>query len=343
MAHEITIRKDGQAEVFVAGKAPWHKLGQNVEAAQTWEKAIELAHLDWKVEKHPLQAQINNQFVPAHGTFGLFRQDNQKFLGQAGSDYEIIQNRKAFDWVDALVQSEKGAHYVSAGSLHGGSTIWCLAEIPEQLRIKGTDDITRNYLLFANYHQIGKSAIVKNVQERVVCQNTLTVALSEASKSIKIPHRNIETRLEKAKLILSAAKGQIKSINEVMNLLAKCKLKTANIGDIIREVFPEVEKSTIQQNKARDILELFEDNDHNAFPSEAGSAYAMLNAFTHFTDHQASARVVEDGTEDRARARSALFGVGEVFKFAALTGIVTTLAKNSLLSLTSEQTEALGL
>ncbi len=339
MAHELTTRSDGTVEMFVAGEPAWHKLGVNVEKAQTWKEAIKLAGLDWKVSKK--QLEHDGTPVPA---YGLFRDDWKTWLGLAGLDYHPIQNERAFDWVDTLVQAENGAHYRSAGSLYGGSTIWCLADVPEQIRIAGTDDVTQNYLLFVNHHRIGKSALAKLVQERVVCHNTLTAALAEEGKVLSIPHReSFEKRLTFAKDALKDVRGQIKNVNAVMNIFAKTKLTSAVIGDILKQMFPTITDSTQAQNQARDILELFEDNDRNAFPSEQGSAYALMNAGTRYVDHVKNVRTDDQEPVEVARARGALFGAGESFKFAIMNAIVTTLSKNSLASFSEKEVAAIGI
>jgi hypothetical protein len=112
-------------------------------------------------------------------------------------------------------------------------------------------------------------------------------------------------------------------------MLADIHLDMKTIQQIFLGVFSSLEENSTQQNKAARILELFEDNDGNAFPKIKGSAYAMFNAFTRYTDHHASARVSDDKeTDENARARNAMFGIGEVFKFQILQAITHACYRN---------------
>ncbi len=311
-------------------------MGKDITKASSWKEAIKTAELDWTVEKHQLgRGEI---LVPA---WGLFRADNKKWIGGAGKDFTPVQNNKAFDWVDSLVNTEGGAKYVRAGALDGDSTIFCLARLPEEIRIKGTDDVTDPYLLFTNRHQVGTSATGKLLMNRLICSNGMTVQTSELLTTYA--HRaNVEARMEAGKESLLAARGQIKDLNSLMNILASTKVTMKVVEDVIRATFPKIEESPQQQNKARDILNLFEDNDNGAFAGQAGSAYALVNAFTRYTDHEAPVRKTDEA-EDLLRARAALFGAGEAFKFAAMTALVTALGRHSLASFSDKETASIGI
>jgi phage/plasmid-like protein (TIGR03299 family) len=348
MAHNITQRADGTAEVFVAGAPAWHHLGTNVQGLQKWDEAIRLAGLDWKVEKRPLYERLPvdpvfdpSLVVPEFREVpdrGIFRTDNGKFLASCTPDWEPIQNDKPFDVVDSLIAAcnEGGkteAWFESAGSLFGGVKTWCLAKLPEEIRIKGTDDVMRNYLLALNSHKPGQSLILKCVNTRVVCWNTVLMGLAETGKMIRIFHRpNAQENIEHAKKMLSTIQGKIKDLGVVMNILAETQASTDTIREVVFSAFPKVESSIVTQEKVAQIFGLFESNDNNAFPSERGTAFALMNAFTNFSDHKTNVRPGKDETEAQARSRAALFGVGETFKFGVLQAIVTTLAKNGLAS-----------
>jgi phage/plasmid-like protein (TIGR03299 family) len=334
MAHEITKNSiTGKDEVFVAGEPAWHNLGVNVKETQKWEEAMKMASLDWAVNKKQLLVQHGSSAPQEVDAYGIFRGDNNAFLGACGDVYTPIQNKKAFDFVDVLLQADDGAHYVSAGSLNGGSQIWCLAKVPEEIRIKGTDDVTKNYLLFTNYHVAGKAAISKNVNQRVVCANTMNIALHEefSDNVLRLRHDGtIDQKMEMAKKLLAGARGQIKSLNELMNILARTKMNMAAIGDVLRTLYPNIDESVAEQDKAREILHIYEHNDGDVFKSERGTAYNLLNAVTNYTDHKAPVRPRATETEAQARARVAMFGKGESLKFLAMQSLLMAITKHSL-------------
>jgi phage/plasmid-like protein (TIGR03299 family) len=334
MAHNIsTNNATGKHEIFVAGEPAWHQLGVNVGQTVKWEEAMKLANLGWNVSKRQLSIE--------HGTaveklphYGLFRDDMpgaKGYLSHCGSTYQPIQNKKAFDFVDVLLNAEKGAHYVSAGALGRGEQIWCLAKMPESSRIKGTDDISHNYLLFTNWHIAGRAAITKAVNERVVCENTMQIALGEVGPYLRLRHDGtIDAKMEHAKKLWGVAKDQIKSIDQLMNIFAKTKLSTAAIGDVITALFPDIKESVADQEKAREILKVFEWNDGDKFKSQRGTAYNLLNGVTGYVDHLAAVRPRDGETEAQARARVAMFGKGEALKFMAIHALMAAITKHQL-------------
>lgn len=327
MTHAISITEEGQAEMFVAGKPAWHHLGQNVEKAVDWREAMKLAHLDWMVRKE--QLTFDNTPVQAWGTF---RADNKMFLGSVGPDYEPIQNKHAFDFVDTILRAEGKAHYESAGALFGGKKIWCLAKLPSEIRIKGTDDVSKTYLLFFNPHDGSRAAISKVTSTRVVCNNTLQTALRKEGTFCRIIHnKTTEEQFKAAKEFLLTTSAEISDLNSLLNALAGVKLDMPSMKKILELVYPKILDNVQDQNKARTILELYEDNDNNAFPSQRGTAYNLLNSFTKYTDHFASARLIVGEDETKARARKAMFGIGEVLKFQVLQTITKVCAENSLI------------
>lgn len=319
MAHNISIQ-NGIEETFQAGKPAWHHLGVNVKQTQTWREAMKLAHMDWKITKeqfsHPL---IAGELIPS---FGLFRADNQKYLSTVGPAYTPIQNDEAFAWVDTIIGIEDGAFYETAGALGNGETIWCMVKIPQEIRIKGTDDIIDPYLLFSDFREQGKAAIVKLSTVRVVCNNTLNMSLSDGQKVMRITHVNPQSQMELAKKALQSVKANIKNLNDTFNELTKRKMTRPTMTALLNKLFPTLEESTAAQNKARAILEKYEFCDDNAFPSEKGSAFAMLNAITNYVDHEKTARTTDGDNPIRTRAQSSMFGTGDIFKTQAMTAIM---------------------
>lgn len=315
---------NGINEIFTAGKSAWHGLGQNVATAQSWKEAAKLAHMQWTVDKK--QLQYAGKDVPA---WALFRSDNEKFLGTCGPVYTPIQNEDAFTMVDALL-TEGGAHYETAGVIGNGEIIWTMAKIPDEIRIANTNDISKNYLLFVDFRQQGKSAIVKICVERVVCQNTLNVALSEKTNFFRIPHNgNIQFKIDEARKFIGTVKSDIITLSDKLNHLAKVKATREIQKKFLTALFPAITTSPAQQNKAEKVLELFESNDNNAIPEVKGTAYSLLQSVTNYVDHFANVQVRNaDGTtnlmqvKEYKRAESAMFGNGDEFKTEALNTIL---------------------
>lgn len=326
MAHNLS-KQAGKVEMFSAGNQPvWHGLGQRVNNTVKWREAIKYAHLDWTVSKH--QLELDGVKIPA---WGIVRDDNKKYLSTVGPEYTPIQNKEAFNFVDSLLDSDNDAHYETAGALNNGDTIWCLAKIGKDIKVG--EDVSKNYLLFTDYRIQGKSAIAKVCSTRVVCNNTLNVALRENSTELKLRHnKNINVRMVEAKDILNSAHKEIDTLSEKLNFLAKKKVNKKTVAKVLKNFFPKIMESNVQQQKAYSIIENFECNDNDTFKEQRGTAYNLLNAFTNYVDHKSTVRVQDNGElviekeqlREQKRAENALFGKGDILKTNALDFILKT-------------------
>jgi phage/plasmid-like protein (TIGR03299 family) len=343
MAHELA-EINGRVAMFCTGKqeAAWHHLGQRTRAATTWQEAMTLAELDWPVSKHQL---FGPDLTPVDA-WGIFREEAGKgiFLGAVGAQYTPIQNRYAFEFVDTLLEAEKGAHYESAGALRGGKQIWCMARVPAaDIWIDGTNDYHAGYLLFTTSHDGSTAATCKLTSIRVVCNNTLTMALSAANNSatavLRVRHtKDAENRLEQIKGMLRGVAMDSKTLGEKLNSLAQRKMTRETFAGIFERLFPKNEDAATQtrrDNILGDVMRLYESNDRNAIPEIAGTAYNLLNAITEYYDHKSTvrltdARKAEGLSEQGMRAEGALFGTGEARKAEALEIILAATEHNPI-------------
>lgn len=315
MAHNIWIDKRDRAHIFVGrGIKAWHELGTTVDGCLTWQDAIKMAGLDWNVNKERLFDKTGNE-LPA---WGIFRDMDNAFLGTVGERYTIIQNKEAFEWVDALIGNE-GAHYDSAGALGNGSVVFCSAHLPSAGFEVIPGDKFENYLMFKTSHDGSLSAVVKMTNVRVVCQNTLNMALNtNTGFSMSIRHtKSSGDRLEQAKRLVQAGKNTAQALHDRMTELSERVVTRKSLDSILKRLFPQDENgniSTRTKNNVEDILNLFEWNDGGMFPQTKGTAYSLVNAVTEFTDKVRSSK-------GDMRAESALFGTGEAFKEKAFNVI----------------------
>ncbi len=320
MAHNISVNETtGRHELFTVRPA-WHKLGQIVTEAQSWQEAMELAGLNWTVSKRGLLSP-DGSIISAWGIFRDDRTEATGFLGAVGNNYTPIQNRYQFDFVDSLIEVENGAHYESAGALGKGERVFCLARIPNaDFNIAGQDK-HESYLLFTNTHNGTESARCFITTVRVVCQNTLNQAISKDGKSaLRIRHSaNAEAKLNDAKRLIRGTQQSIKSLNEKLDALANRRLTRDGLMSVIDRLFKkdEAEQKTetgISKSSEKilsKILELYEDNDQNNFPEFKDTAYNFFNSYTRFIDHERPIRrtdAVAGKTDEYIRSASAMFG-----------------------------------
>lgn len=311
---------------YIGRESAWHDVGIVTGHFMTWNEILTNGGLDFDVFKHRLFDMYGRE-LEAWGTFRLDRKyqgDMAKaiFFGPVGENYHVIDHRKGFELVDSMVCSVDGAHYETAGSLGKGEVVWGLADIGLDTNIGG--DLHKNYLLFFTSHDGSMTTTYKLTKVRVVCQNTLNMALREKTANVfKIKHtKNSQQKLQSAHDALIAVREDIQDIDLKLKFLVTRKVTRETLNNVMDRVFPKTEKedgilksSTRRDNIIKDILELYEKNDNNAFPEQRGTAYNLLNAFTEHTDHFRS-------TKGDNRSNSALFGSGDKLKTVAFETII---------------------
>jgi phage/plasmid-like protein (TIGR03299 family) len=346
MAHNIMM-VNGRGAVALNHTAAWHNLGTVVNGAMTWVEAMDKALLNWEVEKHQLLSSLTGTPVEAWGMFKMNGHEGHPvFLGAVGNNYTAIQNKFAFDFVDAILEADCDAHYEAAGALGNGERIWCLAKVNGETRIQGTNDVHQHYLLFATSHDGSMAATCKLTTVRVVCQNTLTSALNQAGSFMRVKHTaQASDRLEAAKKLIMGVKGQIGKIEEKFNELAHRKVTKDSFTAVMKKVFGDFEDSARVKNQVLEVAKLFESNDRNAIPEIKGTAYNLLNAITEYEDHVAGFRRTDrrEGMSPNAiRSENALFGIGASLKEKALEVITLETANDPRLGAKSIQTNGLS-
>jgi phage/plasmid-like protein (TIGR03299 family) len=158
----------GRAAVFVVGEPPWHGLGTVIDAAVSSQEAIELAGLDWKVEKWALKAikwPIAEE-ANVTGWYATVRTDTNAVLGVVSRQYRVLQNTEAFAFMDEAIQ-EGAAMWETAGSLQGGKRVWKLARMPQTVEVVKGDEI-KPYALLCMGHVGGLAVHILPTTVRVL-------------------------------------------------------------------------------------------------------------------------------------------------------------------------------
>ena len=236
MAHEID-QTTGRAAVFVTGEPAWHRLGTVIEQATTSAEAIGLAGLDWRVEQWPVRAfDPDNQSIEAGipDTVANVRTDTKAVLGVVGRRYRVFQNHEAFDFMDGLV-GDKLAMYETAGSLHGGKRVWMMASIPKEYRA-GPDDLIEPYVLLTNTHDGSQALRMIPTTVRVVCQNTLNLALREAGvEGLTISHHpRLESQIAEARAKLGIIAARFDKFDDELHAMLAKELTVTEAGGYFR-------------------------------------------------------------------------------------------------------------
>lgn len=268
--------------MFYTRVAPWHGLGTCVENAPGSQEALKVAGLDWKVVQKPIFTE-EGQLVG--GFKANIRDRDNQILGVVTDRYKVVQNEEAFAFTDQLLG--EGVTYETAGSLQGGRRTWILAKLPQRYIISG-DEITP-YLVFMNSHD-GTGAIKAAMTPiRVVCQNTLNLALSNAKRSWSANHvGNINGKLDDARYTLLYADKYMAELGRSIDRLNQIRLSDQKVYEYINALFPLADNATEQQKK--NLLRMKEDVKARYFEAPdlkhiGKNGYRFVNAVSDFATH----------------------------------------------------------
>lgn len=324
MSHEVET-------MAYTNEVPWHRLGVHVADAPDVEEMIQVAGLDWTVEKRPMVAATSyNEKTHKHtfdlevpDFYALVRSSDDKVLDVVGSRYTPVQNTEAFEFFKEFVEAGD-ATMETAGSLRGGRLVWGLADLNASFRLPGKDEV-KGYLLIAAPHEQGKSLIIRLTNIRVVCNNTLTLALREkgSASEFRMPHlQSFDANvIQRAKETLGIAREQLREFERNARLLKKLKVTTGDVTRICAELFTDA--------TPEDVEDMVTDPDSNATPriksilsaytqapgADPGTGWGALNAVTYWADHIASR------TQDQ-RLANAWFGKTAVQKEKVLNTLL---------------------
>lgn len=326
MAHELTIRDNGLAEMAFAGEGAWHGLGQRVARGASIDDWKVAAGMDWRVCRSRVRfgEGENQQIDNDHHV--LFRSDTKAPLGIVSPKFHIVQPGEVLEFFRDLAGAN-GFEVETAGTLFGGKRFWALANIGEAVVLNGRDKVG-GYLLLSTACDGSLATGARFTTVRVVCNNTLSMALSAKAKGeVKVTHRSVFDA-EKVKAELGIARGEFARFAAAAKDLSKAKIAPADAQELTLRLLgakklaaakgdvnktQEAVKDIIDSKGFKTVMALFEGKALGAdLESANGTAWGWVNAVTQFVDYAAPAR------NQANRLNSAWFGDGDDTKTAAL-------------------------
>jgi len=308
MSHELEmVNGEAQMAYRASNGVPWHGLGTPVSDDMTPKEMMQAAGLDWKVKKVDQYVKLDGQEIYT-GKQALVRESDNRILTNVGKGWNPVQNEDAFDFFNEFV-SNGDMSMDTAGSLKDGMVVWAMADVNESFSLFGGDEV-KGYLLFSNPHEYGKAIDVKFVMERVVCNNTLAVALREDNQpAVRMNHCSVFDP-SKVKEILGIGSDRINQFKQAAEFLGSKRYSDEAFKNFLGQVFgaPTKEGQILTRTGLR-ALEIVETQPGADF--KKGSWWQAFNAVTYMTDH-------ELGKTADARMNSALFGNNAKRKVAAL-------------------------
>ena len=268
--------------MFYTREKPWHGLGTRVEVAPTSADALKMAGLDWEVLQEAIYTDAGDKIA---GYKANVRSTDKKVLGVVTDRYKVIQNAEAFEFTDTLLGN--GVRYETAGSLSEGKKVWLLARLPREYIIGG--ERISPYLVFSNTHDGSGAVRVAVTPIRVVCNNTLNLALDTAKRSWSMVHTgDIKGKIQEAKDTLFMAEEYMDNLGREFERLRKVQMTDEQVKEYIELLLPLEKNATLTQ--LRNIKKLREDMASRYFDAPdlqnvGNNAYRFINAVSDFATH----------------------------------------------------------
>lgn len=284
------------AENQSEGNTAWHRLGTGVQGLMDIKTALELGGQDFRVAKVPV-------IVCGKETdfYATVRMDTQDTLGMVKESYKVIQNDSAFDFFNPVIKDGE-AIVESVGTLGKyGEKTFMLAKLPESYLLGGVDE-HRTYILLTNDHSGNGTCLALPTDVRVVCWNTLNMAIGSAKREkiamVKIRHSgDIKSKLAEAHKVMMVTAQTAKLNHKLNEMFVNTKVSQElarqlidNLLDIKVEFGKNADQinSMVKLNQRDTLIKLFNDGTGSEmFPN---TAYNFVNAVTEWIDHKKNVR-----------------------------------------------------
>ena len=261
-------------------------------------EALKAAHLDWAAEPVGL-VTTNGLDVPDHKA--IVHSTSKKILGIVGTRYEVLQNTAALGICDVFAQQYQ-ATYETAGCLREGRKVFL------QLKVGGADEVRKGdlisrYLTVLNSHDGSSSVRIFATPIRIICTNTLNMALRNIEYGVSVRHtESMDDRLREAFKAFNLTQAHFVKFKEMAQFLARKQCDRKMVETFLNDLMPDT-GSTRNDNQRKRVIELFEGGKGNG----QGSAWDLMNGATEYADHFRT-------SDPEKRLESAMFGSGAQLK-----------------------------
>ena len=303
MAHNLEM-ENGEVAFALRGAPAWHNLANRIftqDEEVTTQSMLEEAKLaNWNVRLSPITEHIPESWNDV-STASLVIRDNPfnkgvDVLATVGKRYKPVQNEELFAFADAIHDANADCRWESAGSLKKGKVVFGTVDIPRTMVLdpQGANDETKLYLIVWTSHDGSVAVQAAVTPVRVVCQNTLNLAMKNAKQSFKIRHtQSVEGRIQVARETLGLALGYFDEFEVQAKALYAQAITDAEFSKLIQTIYPKPEKDAKGAiKKWENKVVLLDDLYHNS-PTNAnikGTKWGAFNALTERLDYYRSGR-----------------------------------------------------
>jgi phage/plasmid-like protein (TIGR03299 family) len=328
MAHALEQFEDGTTAFFSAREVAWHKLGTVTTGALSAQEALQTAYLDWQVLKSEKPVGVHlvddngkeiDQYISSTDKFMTYRYNPKTLipeaLGVVGSRYTPVQNSEAFSFLNDIAD-ESGAVFETAGSINNGRKVFMTMKMPEGLNVGGIDPINL-YLMAWNTHDGSSSFQIMVTPIRVVCQNTLSMAIKQAESNFSWRHTpKVGNKVQLARETLGITFKYVEEFEKEAEKLLAQSMTDKQFTTLIETLVPIDEDSDRTRNLAETargtLMGLWK------APTQANIANTKWAAYNTIVEYADWAKPVRSTNPDVARAEKIVTGLGDRFKNKAL-------------------------
>ena len=325
------------------GQTPWHGLGNQLTQQQPIDVWAKQAGMDWRIESSDVSYMAKNErgqsiIMPFEEQRVLYRSDTHAPLSVVSQRYQEVQPKEILEFYRDLTE-QSGFELETAGVLKGGKKFWALARTGQSSALK-SKDVSNGYILLATACDGTLATTAQFTSIRVVCNNTLAIALRGQSSSagvVKVPH-STKFDAEKVKQQLGVSVRQWDDHMYQMKQLTQRKVSQQEAAAYFDAVFNNTSLSMAEQDES--IIQFYRNVATQANPitkpenrtepngramskvmtmfngqgrgtelsSAKDTAYGLLCSITEFADHERRAMSTDH------RLDSAWFGAGASLK-----------------------------
>jgi phage/plasmid-like protein (TIGR03299 family) len=311
-----------------AGEKPWHGLGNKLAPQQPIEVWKKNAGMDWQIEQSDVRYITGNHNVGVIKTFPeqkvLYRSDTKAPLAVVSKRYQVVQPGEILEFYRDLTDMG-GFELETAGVLKEGRKFWALARTGQSAMLRGRDHVN-GYLLLATACDGTLATTAQFTSVRVVCNNTLAIALSQGDNAVKVPHRS---RFDAAavKQQLGVTVSTWDRFVEQMKGLSDVRMNPDSVDVMLRRVFAysassaSKQATVVNERAVAAVRSLYDGDGRGALlASSKGTAWGLVNSVTQYVDFHRKAR------SDDHRRDAAWFGQGAQLKQRAWAEATSLLA-----------------
>lgn len=319
MSHLIDM-SNNRANMAYTGETPWHGLGQAINPNAGIDEWRIAAGLDWHIEKRPLVYGVEHegeiQPQQYEGLFAHVRSDTQEALGHGSDRFQLVQPGDTLEFYRDLVDGSRFT-IETAGSLNGGRKLWALARCNLDLTL-GDKDVLKPYLLLATANDGSMSTVADFTTVRVVCNNTLSMAVGRNSSesAIRVPH-STKFDANSVKQELGLIDGRLEAFAADSDRLTQVDVSNDQAVRFFADLYAKYDDKGEVANKkhvekmVNNLMPRYLHGPGADLATARATAWGLVNAVTNFIDYEQQARSQDN------RFASSQFGDGAKVKALA--------------------------